>query len=45
MCNVMYEIPSRADVTKCTVTKEVILKKEEPVLCTVDIKAKKEESA
>lgn len=47
MCNVMYEVPSRTDVTKCTVTKEVVLNKEEPMLCTIDRSKtkKKEESA
>lgn len=47
MLNVMYDIPSRTDVTKCVVTKDVILKKEEPFLVTIDKgkKAKKEESA
>lgn len=47
MCNVMYEVPSRTDVTKCTVTKEVVLHKEEPMLCTIDRSKtkKKEESA
>lgn len=45
MCNVMYEIPSRTDVAKCTVTKEVITAKEEPILVTVDRKAKKKEES
>lgn len=46
MCNVMYEVPSRTDVTKCTVTKEVVLNKEEPILCTIDrSKAKKKEES
>jgi len=27
MCNVMYDVPSRNDVSKCIVTKECILKK------------------
>jgi len=47
MLNVMYDLPSRTDVTKCVVTKEVILKKEEPFLVTTDKgkKSKKEESA
>ena len=45
MCNVMYEVPSRADVTKCTVTKEAVLNKEEPILVTVDRKAKKKEES
>ncbi|MDF2570250.1 MAG: clpX, partial [Sporomusa sp.] len=34
MRNVMYDIPSRTDVAKCIVTKEVIINKEEPVLVT-----------
>jgi len=47
MLNVMYDLPSRTDVTKCVVTKDVILKKEEPLLVTTDKakKGKKEESA
>lgn len=45
--NVMYELPSRSDVTKCVVTQDVILKKEEPLLVVVDKlkKSNKEESA
>lgn len=48
MLNVMYEIPSRTDVSKCVVTKDVVAKKEEPLLVTADPKSrrvKKEESA
>lgn len=47
MLNAMYDLPSRTDVTKCLVTKDVILKKEEPLLVTADKskKGKKEESA
>jgi len=45
MCNVMYEVPSRTDVTKCTVTRESVLNKEEPILVTVDRKAKKKEES
>lgn len=45
MLGVMYEIPSRKDVTKCVVTKEVALRQEEPLLLTVERKKKKEESA
>ena len=46
MCNVMYEIPSRDDVAKCTVTKDVILNKEDPVLTLADRKnVKQGESA
>jgi len=45
MRNVMYEVPSRADVSKCIVTKEVITNKEEPVMLTVERKAKKKEES
>lgn len=34
MRDVMFEVPSRTDVTKCIVTKDVIAKKEEPVMVT-----------
>jgi ATP-dependent Clp protease ATP-binding subunit ClpX len=47
MMEVMYEIPSRDDITKVIVTKEVILNKEEPLIVTGETKKKKkkEESA
>ncbi|MCE5284870.1 MAG: ATP-dependent Clp protease ATP-binding subunit ClpX [Pelosinus sp.] len=45
MRNVMYEVPSRGDVSKCTVTQEVIVNKEEPILVTTERKKAKEESA
>ncbi|WP_206811019.1 ATP-dependent Clp protease ATP-binding subunit ClpX [Paradesulfitobacterium ferrireducens] len=47
MMNAMYDLPSRTDVTKCVVTRDVILKKEEPLLVTAEKtkKSKKEESA
>ncbi|MBE3580040.1 MAG: ATP-dependent Clp protease ATP-binding subunit ClpX [Thermoanaerobacteraceae bacterium] len=46
MLDVMYEIPSRGNVTKCVITKDVILRKEEPLLLTtVERKKKKEETA
>lgn len=45
MRNVMYEVPSRGDVAKCIVTKEVVLNKEEPILVTIDRKAKKKEES
>jgi len=46
MLDVMYDIPSRDDVAKCMVTKEVVLNREEPLLVTVDrTRTKKEESA
>ncbi|MDD2233836.1 MAG: ATP-dependent Clp protease ATP-binding subunit ClpX [Desulfitobacteriaceae bacterium] len=47
LLNVMYDLPSRTDVTKCFITRDVVLKKEEPLLVTADKlkKGKKEESA
>ena len=37
---VMYEVPSRADVTRVVVTKEVVTKRDKPLLLTVDAKRK-----
>ncbi|MFO7172433.1 MAG: ATP-dependent protease ATP-binding subunit ClpX [Bacillota bacterium] len=34
MLDVMYEVPSRSDVSRCVITKEVVLKKEPPILVT-----------
>lgn len=45
MRNVMYDVPSRTDVTKCIVTKEVVSNKEEPMLVTTDRKTKKKEES
>ncbi|MDR3543487.1 MAG: ATP-dependent Clp protease ATP-binding subunit ClpX [Desulfosporosinus sp.] len=47
MLNVMYDLPSRSDVTKCVITQEVVMKKEDPLLVMADKlkKGKKEESA
>ncbi|KYH31844.1 ATP-dependent Clp protease ATP-binding subunit ClpX [Moorella mulderi DSM 14980] len=45
MLDVMYEIPSRSNISKCIVTKDVVLRKEEPLLLTVERKKKKEETA
>ncbi|NLC77583.1 MAG: ATP-dependent Clp protease ATP-binding subunit ClpX [Clostridia bacterium] len=45
LLNVMYELPSRKDITKCVITKEVVVNKEEPLLLTETRKKKKEESA
>lgn len=42
MCNVMYEIPSRTDVAKCTVTKEVVLNKKDPILTLAERKKVKQ---
>ncbi|MGE5380301.1 MAG: ATP-dependent protease ATP-binding subunit ClpX [Methylocystaceae bacterium] len=40
MLDVMYDVPSRADVTKVLMTREVVLKKEKPLLVTVDARRK-----
>jgi ATP-dependent Clp protease ATP-binding subunit ClpX len=40
MLDVMYEVPSRMDITKVVITREVIEKKEKPLLVTVDAKRK-----
>lgn len=46
MLNVMYDLPTRTDVTKCIVTKDTIIKRIEPELITIDSKKiKQEESA
>ncbi len=43
MLDVMYDIPSRTDVAKCIITKEVVLSGEQPVLVTAERKPKKKE--
>lgn len=45
MLDVMFDIPSRDDVSKCCITKDVIEKKETPILVTEERKKKKEETA
>lgn len=45
MRNVMYDIPSRTDIAKCIVTKEVIVNKEEPILVAAERKTKKKEES
>jgi ATP-dependent Clp protease ATP-binding subunit ClpX len=42
MVDIMYDLPSRLDVTACTVTKEVIASKAEPILTFRGEKKKKE---
>jgi len=44
MLDVMYDIPSRDDINKCIISKEVIENKTEPLLLNEE-KDKKEESA
>ncbi|SHK61394.1 ATP-dependent Clp protease ATP-binding subunit ClpX [Desulforamulus aeronauticus] len=45
MLNIMYDIPSRQDISKVIITKEAIMKKGEPLLITMENKKKKEETA
>ncbi|NLM37909.1 MAG: ATP-dependent Clp protease ATP-binding subunit ClpX, partial [Firmicutes bacterium] len=47
LLDVMYEIPSRGDVKKCVITKEMVEGRKEPLLSTSaeTRKKKKEESA
>ncbi len=40
MLEIMYELPSRKDVTRVLITRDVIEKKENPLLVTVDAKRK-----
>ena len=41
MMEVMFEIPSREDISKVIVTRDVVLNKEEPLIVTGDNKKKK----
>jgi ATP-dependent Clp protease ATP-binding subunit ClpX len=45
MLDIMYDIPSRDDIAKCIITRDTILKKEKPVVISMERKKKKEESA
>ncbi|MXQ54700.1 ATP-dependent protease ATP-binding subunit ClpX [Shimazuella alba] len=48
MLDVMFDLPSRDDVTKCSITKEAVVSKEAPKLTTREgrvVNKKKEESA
>ena len=46
LLHIMYDMPTRGDVSKCIITREVIQNNEEPILVTIDQrKKKKEESA
>ncbi|HHV16079.1 MAG TPA: ATP-dependent protease ATP-binding subunit ClpX [Gelria sp.] len=40
MLEVMYEVPSRIDITKVLITRDVVDQKEEPLLVTVDARRK-----
>jgi len=41
MLNVMYELPSRPEVSRCLVTRETVVNREEPLLVTFDRKERK----
>ena len=41
MLDIMYEIPSRDDIAKCVITKEVIINKEKPIMVTAERKKDK----
>ena len=45
LLEVMFDLPSRDDVERCVVTREVVLNKESPILATRDKRKKKEETA
>ncbi len=42
MLNVMYDIPSRGDVAKCTISEQTVVNREMPMIITVERKKKKE---
>lgn len=45
LLDVMFDVPSRNDIERCVITREVVLHKELPMLATRDKRKKKEESA
>lgn len=45
LLDIMFELPSRDDVLRCIITREVILKREKPMLVTRDKHKKKEVTA
>ncbi len=45
LLDVMFELPSRDDVERCVITREVVLNKDAPMLATRDKRKKKEETA
>ena len=45
LLDVMFDLPSRDDVERCVITREVVLNKEAPMLATRNKRKKKEESA
>src|SRR5690606_11830502 len=45
LLDTMYDLPSRDDVKKCSITEDVVLGKEAPRLISVDRKGKKQEES
>lgn len=45
LLDVMFELPSREDVSRCVITREVVLEREKPILVTEDKRKKKEVTA
>ncbi len=45
LLEVMFDLPSRDDVERCIITREVVVNKEAPMLATRDKRKKKEETA
>ena len=45
MRNVMYEMPSRDNIAKCTIVRETVVDRQDPIVITVDRKKKKEVTA
>ncbi|HHW17805.1 MAG TPA: ATP-dependent Clp protease ATP-binding subunit ClpX [Firmicutes bacterium] len=43
MLEIMYDLPSRGDVTKCIITKDVVLNSASPILITTERKHKRKE--
>jgi ATP-dependent Clp protease ATP-binding subunit ClpX len=43
LLDVMFELPTRDDIGKCAITRDVILKHEKPILVTADKRKKKKE--
>lgn len=45
LIDVMFDLPSKENIQKCMITKEVIINNDKPILVTSDKRKKKEESA
>ncbi|MEW5783923.1 MAG: ATP-dependent protease ATP-binding subunit ClpX [Bacillota bacterium] len=45
LLEVMFELPSRDDISRCIITRDAILKRENPILVTREKRKKKEETA